>query len=314
MMLTVHNVSKQFGTTIVNDAVHFQLKQGEVFGLLGPNGAGKTTLVSQIIGFIKPTTGSITMDQIDVIKRPHIARKLCTFQPQQNISLSGLTPRQAIELTGRMRGANKRDVRRNTTRLIRALQLEQWEHTQAERLSGGVRRLVTFCMATVAPGKLVILDEPTNDVDPIRRKLLWDEVRSLAKDGVAVLLITHNVLEAEQSVDRLAIMHHGKLIRTGTPAQLKQYNRDVMHVELHMTKETAISFPDELTILSEQPCHMIASFQTKDQQNVVDWLLALQRDHAVEEFTLRAGTLEEAYAFIVQNEQMMKGAERIAAY
>src|SRR5690625_1602517 len=79
MMLAVQDVSKHFGTTTVNDAVSFHIEKGEVFGLLGPNGAGKTTLVSQIIGFMKPTTGSITIDQADVVKRPHIARKLCTL-------------------------------------------------------------------------------------------------------------------------------------------------------------------------------------------------------------------------------------------
>lgn len=312
-MLAVQEVSKHFGATIVNDAVSFHIEKGEVFGLLGPNGAGKTTLVSQIIGFMKPTTGSITIDQADVVKRPHIARELCTFQPQEKISLSGLTPRQAIELTGFMRGAKKRDVKRNTTRLIRALKLEQWEHTRAERLSGGIRRLVTFCMATVVPGKLVILDEPTNDVDPIRRKLLWDEVRSLARKGVAVLLITHNVLEAELSVDRLAIMHQGKLIRIGAPAEMKQHNRDVMHVELHFTKRAPISFPIEMTILSEKPFRTIASFSTQDQQHVMEWLLSLQRKSEIEEFTLRRGTLEEAYACIVQNEQKTERNERIAA-
>src|SRR5690625_7486770 len=111
MMLTVHNVSKQFGTTIVNDAVHFQLKQGEVFGLFGPNGAGKTTLVSQIIGFIKPTQGKITINGIDVVKKPHVARQLCSLQPQSQISINGLTPMQAIELSGRISKGNKKEVK-----------------------------------------------------------------------------------------------------------------------------------------------------------------------------------------------------------
>lgn len=85
----------------------------------------------------------------------------------------------------------------------------------------GIRRLVGYCMAAVAPGKIVILDEPTNDVDPLRRRLLWREIRSPADSGTAVLLITHNVLEAERAVDALAIIDKGRVVGTGTPSSLK---------------------------------------------------------------------------------------------
>src|SRR2546421_74762 len=87
--------------------------------------------------------------------------------------------------------------------------------------SCGVPRFVAFCMAAVVPGRVVILDEPTNDVDPLRRKLLWQQVRALADGGSAVVLVTHNVLEAERCVDRLAIVDHGRVLATGTPAALK---------------------------------------------------------------------------------------------
>src|SRR5690625_2582296 len=311
-MLIVNNITKSFGDVKANDMINFSVKKGEVFGLLGPNGSGKTTLISQLIGFLKPDKGSITVSDKNVIKNPTSGRKLCSLQPQDNISLSGLTPRQAIELAGKFRKGNHLTIKRRTAKLLESLQLEKWADQTSENLSGRIRRLVTFCMATVVPGKLVILDEPTNDVDPIRRKLLWDEVRSLARKGVAVLLITHNVLEAELSVDRLAIMHQGKLIRIGAPAEMKQHNRDVMHVELHFTKRATISFPTEMTVLSEKPFRMIASFATQDQQHVMEWLLSLQRKSEIEEFTLRRGTLEEAYACIVQNEQKTERNERIA--
>src|SRR5205085_4301588 len=92
---------------------------------------------------------------------------------------------------------------------------------KVQALSGGVPRLTPFCLAAVVPGRVVILDEPTNDVDPLRRKLLWAQVRALADAGSAVLLVTHNVLEAERCVDRLAIIDHGRVAATGTPATLK---------------------------------------------------------------------------------------------
>src|SRR5690625_7590462 len=98
-------------------------------------------------------------------------------------------------------------------------------------------------MAVIVPGKLVILDEPTNDVDPIRRKLLWDQVNELANNGITVLLITHNVLEAEKSVDRLALIHNGKIVKLGTPAQLNSDFKERLRLQLSISqKKKKISF------------------------------------------------------------------------
>jgi|SRR5690625_5040862 len=236
-MLIVNNITKSFGDVKANDMINFSVKKGEVFGLLGPNGSGKTTLISQLIGFLKPDKGSITVSDIDVIKNPALGRKLCSLQPQDNISLSGLTPRQAIELAGKFRKGNPAMIKRRTETLLKKLQLEKWADKISENLSGGIRRLTTFCMAVIVPGKLVILDEPTNDVDPIRRKLLWDQVNELANNGITVLLITHNVLEAEKSVDRLALIHNGKIVKLGTPAQLKSDFKERLRLQLSLSEK-----------------------------------------------------------------------------
>ncbi|MEI3604043.1 ABC transporter ATP-binding protein, partial [Oceanobacillus sp. SE10311] len=231
-MLVINDLTKMYSGNPANNSISFTVEKGEIFGLLGPNGSGKTTLISQIIGFLKPTKGHIEVSGTDVISAPDMARKLCSLQPQENISLNGLTPRQAIELTGRIRNGNKREIKEKTDELLKDLQLEEWADQQTEKLSGGIKRLVTFCMAIVVPGKLVILDEPTNDVDPIRRKLLWEQVRKVANSGATVLLITHNVLEAERSVDRLALIDNGKLVGVGTPASLKGAFNKKIRLEL----------------------------------------------------------------------------------
>ena len=220
-LLTIKGVSKVYQRGVVANAdVSLELERGEIYGLLGPNGAGKTTLVSQILGLIQPTSGTIHIEGVDVTRKGHIARKACSYQPQTNAPIEGLTPREAIELVGRIRGAPRDVVRKRARGLMDALQITQWADKQVP-LSGGVGRLTSFCMAAVAPGRICVLDEPTNDVDPLRRKLLWDHVRLLADAGSAVLLVTHNVLEAEHSVDRLGIMVGGRLVTQGTPESLK---------------------------------------------------------------------------------------------
>ena len=203
-----------------NDGISLEVAAGEVLGLLGHNGAGKTTLLSQIVGLVRPTAGRITLLGRDPVAEPAWARTACSFQPQAQAPLTGVTTRQAIEIVGRIRGGSHRAIRRRTAELLAALDLEEWADQPGERLSGGVRRLTAFCMAIVEPGSLVMLDEPTNDVDPVRRRLLWEQVRGLATAGHGVVLVTHNIAEAERAIDRVVVLDHGRVAAAGTPAAL----------------------------------------------------------------------------------------------
>ena len=203
-----------------NDGISLDVAAGEVLGLLGHNGAGKTTLLSQIVGLIRPTAGRITLLGRDPVADPAWARTACSFQPQAQAPLTGVTTRQAIEIVGRIRGGSRRSVHRRTAGLLATLGLEEWADQPGERLSGGVRRLTAFCMAIVEPGRLVMLDEPTNDVDPVRRRLLWEQVRLLAAAGHGVVLVTHNITEAERAIDRVVVLDHGRVAAAGTPAGL----------------------------------------------------------------------------------------------
>lgn len=257
------------------------------------------------MGFLKPTKGNITVSEMDVISRPDLARKLCSLQPQDNISLNGLTPRQAVELTGKIRKGDKEVVRKSADELFKALQIEQWADKQTENLSGGIKRLVTFCMATIVPGHLVILDEPTNDVDPIRRRLLWEQVRKLADGGTTVLLITHNVLEAEKSVDRLALIDNGCLVGLGTPASLKgDYNQRLrLDLTLHNRKEQIV-YPDYVSVINHTKQKVTLSLPKECSKEIMDWVFSLEESKIVDEFTLSAATLEDAYLSIIGNAEM----------
>ena len=153
-------------------AISIALEPGESFGLLGPNGAGKTTLVKQVIGLLKPTSGRILLGPFDLVANPDAARQLCAYLPQAAVPIDAFRVREAIEIAGLIRGGSHREVRRRAGELIEALELGEWERTLGVHLSGGVRRLVGFAMTVVRPGPVVILDEPTNDVDPLRRRRL----------------------------------------------------------------------------------------------------------------------------------------------
>src|SRR5690625_851305 len=194
---------------------------------------------------------------------------------------------QAIELSGRIRKGDKKEVKQRTKFLLDQLDLGKWANTKSENLSGGIRRLVTFCMAIIVPGKLVILDEPTNDVDPIRRKLLWEQVRKVANRGATVLLITHNVLEAEQSVDRLALISNGEVVGIGTPASLKGEFNQRLRLELALrTKGKLINIPSSASLISRTKQRVILSLPKGQSKGIIDWVFSLQTANQIEEFSL----------------------------
>jgi ABC-2 type transport system ATP-binding protein len=303
MLLEIQNLRKIYkGKVKANDDISLAVAAGEVFGLLGPNGAGKTTLVNQVIGLTIPTSGSISINGVNVVANPDYARQACSFQAQVQAPISGLSTLQAIELVGRIRGGKAADVRQRAMELINKLELGEWQKTMGIAISGGVRRLVAFCMAAVVPGKIVILDEPTNDVDPLRRRLIWLEVQSMAKNGSAVLLVTHNVLEAERVVDRLAIVDKGKIIGMGTPADLKEPEGDNMRLELTLEPGAP---PPEILPFFKQPVtagrRIVGNIAKEDVTRAIEWTQRLKGSGAIEEFSLGPTTLEDVYIRMVSN-------------
>ena len=289
-------VTKEFGDFRANDGISLEIRPGEVYGLLGPNGAGKTTLVKQIIGLLKPSSGSLSLGPYDLVEDPDAARQLCSYLPQAQMPIDSFKAREVIALTGMIRGGDATTVRRRADTMIEALDMGEWRDTIGMKLSGGIKRLVGFAMVTVWPGRLVILDEPTNDVDPRRRRLLWEQIRRLGDSGASVLLVTHNVLEAEKSVDRLAIINEGLLIAEGTPSSLKAQDRGRMRVQLMMVPgESTPEMPAFVQSHTRVGNNVIAAIGEVDAAHAIGWAQELMGSGVTEEYALAATTLEDVY-------------------
>jgi ABC-2 type transport system ATP-binding protein len=304
-VLEVESVSKEYkGGIRANDGVSLRVAAGEVVGLLGPNGAGKTTLVRQIVGLTRPTSGSITIDGVDVVRHPEAARAACSWQPQTQVPIRGLTPRQAIALVAELRGATKAQGSARADELIAALSIEEWSSAFGWVLSGGVARLVAFAMAVAVPGKVVILDEPTNDVDPLRRRLLWTQVRAVADAGSAVLLVTHNVLEAERAVEHLALMDGGRVVAAGTPGSLKPGSAAGFRLEVLYEPATQPGAPPPF---AHDPVvvgrRVLADVVDDDVEVAIAWARAERAAGRVEEFSIGPTTLEDVYVRLIDHEQ-----------
>lgn len=301
MLLEISELTKTYrGGRRANDGISLDVAEGEVVGLLGHNGAGKTTMVNQVIGLLRPDSGTIHLDGRDAVAEPSLARRLTAVQPQAQVPISGLTPRQAVHLVGRLRGGRADDVRQRTDRLADSLDIGQWMDTMGDRLSGGIKRLTSFCMAAVTPGRLVILDEPTNDVDPMRRRLLWEQVAALADEGVSVLLVTHNVVEAERAVDRLAVLDRGRVIASGTPAALKSAVADEMRLVLTLEQGSSLSeLPAFMRQTLASGSRIIGTVAAADAGESVRWAETLRRAGRIEEFGLAPANLEDIYIGLV---------------
>ena len=300
MLLEVDNVVKEYrGGVRANDGISLSIDRGEVFGLLGPNGAGKTTLVSQIVALIAPTSGTIEISGVDVVADPAHARKACSYQPQGDVPIDGFTPMQAIEIVGRLRGGDSGHVRKRTQELIEALEIGEWAHKGGSSLSGGVRRLVGYCMAVVTPGDIVILDEPTNDADPLRRRLLWNHIRQLADSGTAVILVTHNVLEAERSMDRLAIIDKGRVQGAGTPASLKGNEANDLRLELVLEPHSQVpEIPDFINAVTIGR-RLRAAVSNETMTLALGWARDMKERGLAEEFSISPISLEDVYVQMI---------------
>ncbi len=311
MILEVKGVSKVFSgrgksRIVANDDLTFSLKEGEIFGLLGHNGAGKTTLVNQIIGLITPTGGEINLLGESVLKSPARARSICSLQSQSQLPLGFLTPAQAVTIMGKMRAGQRFDVKRRMERLFEKLDIGRWANTEGQRLSGGVRRLTAFCMAVIVPGNLVILDEPTNDVDPVRRRYLWQIIREITSDGTSVILVTHNVLEAEKAVDRVAILHQGKFLAKGTPSAVKNSVSNKMRLEVSLTNELSqIEIPTWAVSSQRKGTRLFFSLPPSAVLAAFDWARGQAEQGRIIDYSLSPTTIEDVYVELTSEKELL---------
>jgi ABC-2 type transport system ATP-binding protein len=209
--------------------VSFEIGAGEVFGLLGPNGAGKTTLVRQLVGVLRPDEGTVRLHGQDVTGDSRAASRQLAYLAQTEPALHELPVGLAVESTGRLRGLSRSAARQATADLLEELGLTALRARPLCRLSGGERRLAELATALVADRPLLVLDEPTTGLDVAARRRVWEAIR---RRTATVVLVTHNVLEAEQVLDRVAVVDRGRVIACDTPGRLKALVSDDVRLEL----------------------------------------------------------------------------------
>jgi ABC-2 type transport system ATP-binding protein len=207
------------GVTAVNH-LSFQVSAGEIFGLVGPDGAGKTTTMRMLAGVLKPDSGSAVVAGFDMTRDPEAAKHYLSYMPQRFGLYEDLTVDENIRFYADIFGVSRKQKEERAPRLLQAAGMAEFRSRLAGKLSGGMKQKLGLVCALIHTPKVILLDEPTNGVDPVSRRDFWGILYSLLGEGVAILTTTAYLDEAERC-HRVALLHQGRLLFCDTPAKLK---------------------------------------------------------------------------------------------
>jgi ABC-2 type transport system ATP-binding protein len=223
-ILDVAALTIYYGATRAVNGLSLQVLHGEIFGLLGPNGAGKTSTLSAIEGLLRPRSGRITLDGIDVLRRPIDARARMGVQLQATSFQGSLSIKEIVRLYAGLYGIVMSEPA--IAAALSAIGLESDKGKQFKQLSGGQQQRLALQIAVLHEPTLLLLDEPTAGLDPQARRQLWGRIEHIRQNGGSILLTTHSMEEAQAVCDRVAIMDHGEILTCGSPQELITLHRN----------------------------------------------------------------------------------------
>lgn len=220
-VISVKDLSKQFGSFTAVDKINFEVYRGEIFGFLGANGAGKTTAMRMLCGLSKPSSGIAHVSGFDVYTQAENIKKNIGYMSQKFSLYEDLTIRENIHFFGGIYGLSDQVLKDKSTMLIQKLGLAQNANTLVGALPLGWKQKLAFSVAIIHQPSIVFLDEPTGGVDPITRRQFWDLIYEAADDGITIFVTTHYMDEAEYC-NRISMMVDGKIAALDRPSVLKQ--------------------------------------------------------------------------------------------
>ncbi|HVM23175.1 MAG TPA: ABC transporter ATP-binding protein [Sphingomicrobium sp.] len=301
--IRIESLSKTYaGGKRALDAVSFDVPRGQIFGLLGPNGAGKSTLINILAGLVVKTSGKVTIWGFDIDQHPRNAKRAIGVVPQEIIFDPFFTPRETLEIQAGLYGIPAGD--RQSDALLAAMHLSDKANAYSRTLSGGMKRRLLVAKAMVHSPPILVLDEPTAGVDVELRRQLWDYVRQLNAHGVTIVLTTHYLEEAEELCDRIAIIHHGRMIANEPTRELvakAQEKAVVVTFDRDIAEVPANTCFEDITLLDERTLEI--TFR-KDRVNAGEVLAALTADGlAIVDVRTREPDLEDVFLSLVSAEQ-----------
>jgi ABC-2 type transport system ATP-binding protein len=235
--IEVENLTKYYGDLLAVDHVCFEVRQGEVFGFLGPNGAGKTTTQRMLTTLLEPTEGRIVINGYDLAHEAYPVKRQMGLVPEESNVYTELTAWGNLMFTARLYRVSHRERTERARELLQAFGLWEKRDVKAEDFSKGMRRRLTIAMAIIHKPTLLFLDEPTPGLDAQSARAIRGLIRQMNAEGTTIFLTTHQIEEASQLCDRVAIINHGRIAAIDTPERLKRAFQRVQSVEVALEPE-----------------------------------------------------------------------------
>ena len=304
-VLSVKNLNKIYNSKDSNSInalnnLNLDVKEGEIFGLLGPNGAGKTTFINILAGTVIKTSGEVNVWGFNLDMNPRQVRASIGIVPQEIVIDPFFSPRKLLELQAGLYGVKKKE--RITDKILKLVSLDKQANSYARSLSGGMKRRLLIAKALVHQPPIIFLDEPTAGVDVELRKNLWENVKSLNKQGVTIILTTHYLEEAEEMCNRIGILNKGNLVALDSTKNLLN-NILTKKVTFKINKKIEIKDNelDSLKIISNKENEICISYE-KSKVNIEEVINLIKKTNVqIYDISTDDGDLEDVFLLLTKN-------------
>ena len=305
-MIEINKLTKKFDQFVAVDGLSFTVKEGEVLGFLGPNGAGKSTTMKVITGFLSPSSGSVKIDGNDISQRSLKAKSLIGYLPEGAPSYGDMTTIEFLRFIAQVRGFRGEEIDKRVEHVIAEVALEAVREQTIETLSKGFKRRVGLAQAIMHDPKVLILDEPTDGLDPNQKHHVRELIKNLAKDKI-VIISTHILEEVTAVCTRAIIIAKGCIVADGTPAELESRSRYHQAIKITLTDEYDISadlngLANVETVEASEDERLSYTIVAKDGHSIFSQVSEIAQDKhwPVSEFHVERGQLEDVFRNVTQ--------------
>jgi ABC-2 type transport system ATP-binding protein len=305
-MIEIKNLTKRFAQHTAVDDLSFSVKPGEVLGFLGPNGAGKSTTMKMLTGFLAPTSGSASILGFDIQKDTLKAQRQIGYLPEGAPCYGDMTVRSFLEFIAEVRGFKGAEKRERVSKAVAQVELDAVLEQSIETLSKGFKRRVGLAQAILHDPKVLILDEPTDGLDPNQKHQVRKLIQSLAHDKI-VIISTHILEEVSAVCTRAVVIAHGKLLADGTPLELEsrsRYHQAVTLVAAEPLDQAALAALPGVAGVEENALEHSLSILAKPGEVIFPQVNALiaERGWKVKELNVERGRLDEVFRSLTRGE------------
>ncbi len=309
-VIIADEVTKHYGSLLAVDHVSFKVLRGEFFGFLGPNGAGKTTTVRMLTGVLPPDEGRVFIEGINIFNDPFTAKRVMGVVPEVSNPYVDLSAWDNLMFMGELYGVPRREREERAEELLRMFGLYERRKHPVKAFSKGMKQRLVLCMALVHNPKVLFLDEPTSGLDVQSTRLIRDVLRRLNREeGVTVFLTTHNMHEANELCDRVAVINHGRLIALDRPDALRVKFGDMVYVEFSFNKPVSLEDASSFLGWDVEAAGGRMRVCTRNPDVVIKKVIEFSREFNVKISSLNTvvPSLEDVFIRLVEGDKCAQG-------